>query len=1044
MKWRDVMLVRCRLLLLVLLLFSSGEQHGLCGDKVDPASADFFEARIRPLLVRRCLRCHGSRKSGRGLRLDSRKSIIRGGKSGPALVGGKPATSLLIRAVRHADAGLKMPPGGKLPEQEIRLLERWIRMGAPWPADVSSRTLSDAATHWSFQPVRPLEPPDDPDGWSETPIDQFVVSKLKQQGLKPVGGADPLALIRRVYYDLVGLPPAWKDVEAFRDDHSEAAYRRLIDRLLNSPQYGERWGRHWLDLARYADTQGGSVDCPIPAARLYRDYVIDAFTADKPYDEFIREQIAGDLMAAEGPDGRFRERVIATGFLGLSIRNGIFKHYHPELIIEDTIDTIGRSILGLTIRCSRCHDHKVEPISTADYYRLYGIFASSRYPFSGSELPGFSAGESVLLVTPAQWAALPIGHRRGIEGLRATIARTLANHPAQKDLERKRKRLAGDVRRYHQVRSRGDFDVALRTSIDDQDIRIREEISKLDNSVRKLWYDLKGTERLAGLERAYAMREASPRDAHVQVAGDPFDPGPLVRRGVPELLARGQQLEIPAGQSGRLQLARWLTSPDNPLTPRVAVNYIWQFHFGKGIVSTSDDFGLGGATPTHPELLDWLARQFIDNHWSVKHLHRLILTSKTWRLAGTASRKALATDPNNHWYWRFDRRRRDAEAIRDGIMQVAGTLDPSRPGPHPFPPEANWQFSQHGPFKAVYESSHRSVYLMTQRLQRHPYLTLFDGPDTSRPTPRRKNTAKALQALYLRNSPFIHQQARELAKQLVIAEPDRRRRVRRAITRVWSRELVAGEVDEVLSYIDQYAARTKQDADLREGGTSKLVLEYLFDGDVKDTSGGKRHGTLVGDPVFIAGHSGQCVSLDGNGDYVDSGAVLDLGNAFAVECWVRPGPEQARFADIFGNHLGGNSRGFVMQQKGDQTNQFTASFGIGGDAWVISKPIILTAGKWQHVAMVRTPSKLQLFLDGKLGAEVASPSAVRSSELAFRVGLGITLIKRCFRGDIDELRVYRGVPRRYRPRATAGQIELAAWSSYSRLLLTANEFLYVD
>ena len=215
MKWRDVMLVRCRLLLLVLLLFSSGEQHGLCGDKVDPASADFFEARIRPLLVRRCLRCHGSRKSGRGLRLDSRKSIIRGGKSGPALVGGKPATSLLIRAVRHADAGLKMPPGGKLPEQEIRLLERWIRMGAPWPADVSSRTLSDAATHWSFQPVRPLEPPDDPDGWSENPIDQFVVSKLKQQGLKPVGGADPLALIRRVYYDLVGLPPAWKDVEAF-------------------------------------------------------------------------------------------------------------------------------------------------------------------------------------------------------------------------------------------------------------------------------------------------------------------------------------------------------------------------------------------------------------------------------------------------------------------------------------------------------------------------------------------------------------------------------------------------------------------------------------------------------------------------------------------------------------------------------------------------------------------------------------------------------------------------------------------------------------
>jgi len=1043
-KRRDVMLVRYGLLLLVLLLSSPGEHGSAWADEVDPTAAEFFEARIRPLLVRRCLRCHGSRKSGRGLRLDSRKAVIRGGKSGPALVAGKPATSLLIRAVRHADAGLKMPPGGKLPEEEIRLLERWVRLGAPWPANASTRNLSDAATHWSFQPVRPLEPLDDPSGWSENPIDRFVVAKLKHQGLNPVGGADPVTLIRRVYYDLVGLPPAWKDVEDFREDHSEDAYRRLMDRLLATPQYGERWGRHWLDLARYADTQGGSVDCPIPAARLYRDYVIDSFASDKPYDEFISEQIAGDLMAAQGPDGRFRERVIATGFLGLSIRNGIFKHYHPELIIEDTIDTIGRSILGLTIRCSRCHDHKSEPISTADYYRLYGIFASSRYPFSGSELPGFSAGESVLLVTPDQWAAVPIEHRRGIEGLRATIAKTLANHPTRKDLERKRKRLAGDVRRYHQVRSRGDFDVVLRTSIDDQDIRIREEISKLDNSVRKLWNDLKGTERLAGLERAFAMREASPRDVHVQVAGDPFDPGPLVRRGVPEFLARGQQFEIPAGQSGRLQLARWLTSPDNPLTPRVAANYIWQFHFGKGIVSTSDDFGLGGASPSHPELLDWLARQFIDNGWSVKHLHRLILSSKTWRLSGVASRKALAIDPTNRWYWRFDRRRRDAESIRDGIMQVAGTLNPNRPGPHPFPPEANWQFSQHGPFKAVYDSPHRSVYLMTQRLQRHPYLTLFDGPDTSRPTPRRKNTAKALQALYLRNSPFIHQQAQELARQLVAAEPDRRRRVRRAITRTWSREPVVGEVDEVLSYIDQYAERWKQDADAREGGASKLVLEYLFDGDVKDTSGRKRHGTLVGDPAFVAGHSGQCVSLDGKGDYVDSGAVMDLGDAFAVECWVRPGPGQARYADIFGNHLGGSSRGFVLQQKGDATNQFTASFGIGGEAWVISKPITLAAGKWQHVAMVRTPSRLQLFLDGKLGAEVVSDAAARPSELAFRVGLGITLVDRCFRGDIDELRVYRGVPSRYRSRAVPGQIELAAWSSYSRLLLTANEFLYVD
>lgn len=1036
------MMLRYHLLSLALLV--PAPVAVLSAERADPRSTAFFESRIRPLLIRRCLRCHGSVKSARGLRLDSRKAVFRGGKSGPAVVEGKPEASLLIRAVRHSGDGLKMPPGGKLPRDEIRNLERWIREGAHWPSATPVGDLSDAATHWSFQPVRPLEPPEDPGGWSKNPIDRFVVSRLKNRGLVPVGQADPSTLIRRVYYDLLGLPPGWKEVQAFTGNPSEEAYRKLIDRLLDSPQYGERWGRHWLDLARYADTQGGSVDCPIPAARLYRDYVIDSFRADKPYDEFIREQIAGDLIAAREPGDRFGERVIATGFLALSIRNGIFKHYHPELIIEDTIDTIGRSILGMTIRCSRCHDHKVEPISTADYYGLYGIFASSRYPFSGSELPGFSAGESVLLVSPAGWAGLPIEHRRGIEGLRATIARTLANHAAQKDLDRKRQRLAKDVRRYHELRGRGEFDVALRTSIDDQDIRIREEVSRLDNSVRKLWNDLKGAERLAGLERAYAMREAEPRDAHVQVAGDPFDPGPLVRRGVPLRLAGGQQLEIPDGQSGRLELARWLTSPDNPLTPRVAVNYIWQFHFGKGIVSTSDDFGLGGSAPTHPELLDWLARQFIDNGWSVKHMHRLILSSKTWRLSSVSRQKSLAIDPTNLWYWRFDRRRRDAESIRDGVMQVAGTLKLDRPGPHPFPPESNWQFSQHGPFKAVYESSHRSVYLMTQRLQRHPFLTLFDGPDTSRPTPRRKNTAKALQALYLRNSPFIHQQAQSLSRHLIAVEPDRRQRVRRAIQRAWSREPMAGEVDGVLAYIDQYARKWQQDSEKRSGGASQLVLEYRFDGDAKDSSGKKRHGSLVGDPTFIAGHTGQCVSLDGDGDYVDSGAILDLGDAFAVECWVRPGPTQAVYADIFGNHLGGGSRGFVLQQKGTATNQFTGSFGVGGEAWVISDPIVLAAGKWQHVAMVRTPSKLQLFVDGKLGAEVASTAAVRPSELSFRVGLGITLLKRCFRGDIDDLRVFRGVPDRYRSRMTPKQIELAAWSSYSRLLLTANEFLYVD
>jgi len=901
------------------------------------------------------------------------------------------------------------------------------------------------AEHWSFRPIRAVEPPVDLTGWAVHPIDRFIASGWTRQRVRPVQAAAPRDLVRRLFDDLHGLPPDWQQVAAFLEDPSEPAYRRLIDRLLDMPAYGERWGRHWLDLARYADTQGGSVDCPIPSARLYRDYVIDAYTADKPYDEFIREQIAGDIIARGKPDARFRERVIATGFLALSIRNGIFKHYHPELIIEDTIDTIGRSILGMTIGCSRCHDHKFEPISTADYYRLYGIFSSSRYPFSGSELPGFSAGETVLLVTPAQWAALPVERRQGMENLMATINRTIAADPAQQALATKRQRLDSDMRRYRELRSRGDVDVALRTSIDDQDIRIREEIAKLDNGVRTIWNDLKGNERAAGLERAYAMREATAADAAIQAGGDPFDPGKVVPRGVPSRLAWGGQLKIPEGQSGRLQLARWLSSPENRLTPRVAINYIWQFHFGKGIVTTPDDFGIEGEPPTHPGLLDWLARQLVDHQWSVKHVHRLILSSKTWRLAAMNRDDSFATDPANRWYWRRDRRRRDAESIRDGMLQVAGTLERSRPGVHPFPPEANWQFSQHGPFKGVYESKHRSVYLMTQRLQRHPFLTLFDGPDTSRSTVKRKSTAKALQGLYLRNSSFVQEQSQVLARRLISGEPDRRKRVQRAIRRAWLREPHDGEVDACLAYVDDYATRWKQAADGRSGGAAvKLVLEYHFEGDARDSSGGNHHGTLVGNPTFVDGQAGRCVSLDGDGDYVDSGLKLDLGDAFAVECFVRPAPEQALYADIFGNHLGGNSRGFVLQQAGRKTNQFTASFGIGGEAWVISDPVTLQAGRWYQVAMVRTPRALQVFVDGKLGAEIASTASVRPSELPFRIGLGITLLKRCFSGEIDELKVYRGVPPRYRKLLGAEQIELAAWASFSRLLLTANEFLYVD
>ena len=1017
----------------------------LGGGNTNDKGPDFFEQRIRPLLLRRCIRCHGENKRGHELRIDSRLALLAGGKNGPAIVPGNVNRSLLIQAVRYEQDGPQMPPTGKLPNEEIELLEEWIAAGAPWPTSTGTPPRDNTENHWSFAPLGHVEPPADNTGWSANPIDAFIVDNLRQQGLALGQQADARTLIRRVYFDLVGLPPPWQEVQSFVQDPSPAAWKQIVNRLLNSAQYGERWGRHWLDLARYSDTQGGSVDCPVPQAYLYRDYVIDAFRSDKPYDLFIREQIAGDLIAASNPEDNSSEAIIATGFVGLSLRNGIFKHYHPELIIEDTIDTIGKSILGLSIRCARCHDHKVEPISTADYYRIYGIFASSRYPFSGSELPTFSAGETVPLISRSQWSELDPEQRTRIEQLRAQIQQQRADHPAQKELQAKRKRLNRDVARYHQLRRQGLSDVALRTSIDDQDIRIREVVAKLDTSVRKLWDELKSVEREADIQRAYAMREGIPHDVPVQIGGDPFDEGKVVQRGVLQRLAGRQAFQIPAGQSGRLQFARWLSSPDNPLTPRVAANYIWRFHFGKGIVSTVDNFGLGGALPTHPQLLDWLAREFIDNGWSVKHLHRQILLSNTYQLASTADSSNLTVDPTNRWYWRFDRRRLDAESIRDGILQTSGVLNTDRPGAHPFPPESGWQFSQHGPFKAIYDSPHRSVYLMTQRIQRHPFLALFDGADPSRVTSQRKNTAVALQALYLRNSPFIHQQSEKLAQRLLNTYSAPRQRIIRAIQSAWSREPTPSEIDQALNYIATFAENMKFAGNTApEQAAPQLLLEYQFEGDASDTSGATQHGTLIGDPQFLPGYRGQCISLDGAGDYVDSGTTMNhLGNAFTVECWVRPGPEQANYADIFGNHLGGG-RGFVLQQQGTATNQFRGSFGVGQNRWILSNPVQLETGKWQHIALVRSPTTMRLFVNKQLASEVLLTETVQPSPLTFRVGLGISIVERSFLGEIDELRVYRGIPERYRKRMAPRQIELAAWASYSRLVLTANEFLYVD
>jgi hypothetical protein len=486
------------------------------------------------------------------------------------------------------------------------------------------------------------------------------------------------------------------------------------------------------------------------------------FSEDLPFDQFAREQLAGDILAAKSPGHRDQKRIIATGFLALSRRYATAPYELWHLSLEDSVDTFGRAFLGLTLRCARCHDHKFDPVTTADYYSLYGIFASTQYPWAGGEefqSKQFNRQHFVPLLPAAE-----------LEPLRARHA--------------------------EQVK------------------KLQEEIAALEKEgqaepAKRLRSDLRNLERRGlpeGAPGAYAVREGKPVNAPIQLQGDPAAAGDVAPRGVPRFLSAGE-VQIPADESGRAQLAEWLTRPEHPLTARVIANRVWQHHFGKGLVATPSNFGLRGAPPTHPELLDFLARYLVEHEWSLKALHRLIVTSRTYRLAsdsGELAQASLARDPVNRWYWRHDRRRLDAEAIRDGMMFVAGTLDLRRPGEHPFPHINNWNWTQHSPFKDVYPSPHRSVYLMTQRFQRHPFLALFDGPDTNTSTDVRSSSIVPLQALYLMNSPQVQNEAEAFARRLTATSSDETQRIVTAHELAYSRPPTEAEVAAWQTYLTRY------------------------------------------------------------------------------------------------------------------------------------------------------------------------------------------------------------------------------------------------
>jgi len=711
----------------------------------------FFETRIRPVLASSCIECHGPKKASGGLRLDSRSGLDKGGDSGLAIEPGNPHTSLLVRAVRRdADAEIKMPPDKPLSKQAVEDLTRWIEAGAKWPASLTAPIASDRR-HWAFEPLKPVELPEDPTLWATQPIDRLIAAAQREHGLKPVPPASKLSLLRRAYFDLIGLPPTPEQIEAFLKDNSPNAFANVVDELLSSPRYGERWARHWLDLVRYADTAGDNSDYPIPQAYLYRDYVIDAFNADVPYDRFLHEQLAGDLIAKDAPESEYARLVIATGFIAQSKRIGTRELEDMHLIIEDTLSTLGPAIMGLSIRCARCHDHKFDPLTMEDYYGLYGFFASTQYPFAGAE-----------------------------EVRKQTKFASLSS-PKQ----------------------------------------MREKQAGQDKD-----------DPLAGIPTAYAVGELQPVDVPIQTNGDPHtSSGVTARRGVPKILD-ADPLEIPSGASGRLELAHWLTSKGSFLTARVMANRIWQNHFGKSIVPTPSDYGFRGSPPTHPELLDWLANALIESGWSIKSLHRSIMLSNTYQLSTDGDAKNFQVDSGNIHYWRFDRRRLDAESLRDTLLMLGGSLDLSRPGPHPFPEPSKWRYTAHHQFNDVsYPSDHRSVYLMVQRLHAHPYLSLFNGADPSLSTPIRDSSTVSLQALYLLNSAFVHQKANGFAGSLLNASSVSQDRIESAYLRVFGRRPTEDEVAKCSAFVDRYVQSLEAEgvpADRRELEAWSSLVRALF------------------------------------------------------------------------------------------------------------------------------------------------------------------------------------------------------------------------
>ncbi len=755
-------------------------------DSVSPEEVRFFESQVRPVLAANCVKCHGLKKQRGGLRLDSREAILQGGESGTSVVPGDPEQSLLISAIRHDS--LQMPPDEKLSESDVEALTAWVRRGAPWPADAGKivvvvdrreRILSESdRQYWAFQPLRnPSSPAAVGSAFEHSPLDRFVSARRAEEGLVAAPPAAPRALVRRAFYDLLGLPPTLAELDAFEASELPDRYERLLDELQASPRYGEKWGRHWLDLVRYAESDGYKQDDYRPHAWRYRDYVVRSLNTDKSYRQFLQEQIAGDEL-----DPTNLEAQVATGYL----RHWTYEYNQRDVrgqwtnVLNDITDVTADVFLGLGMSCARCHDHKYDPLLQRDYFRLQAFFA----PLQPRDEMVVSAPEVLTAYQQrlAHWNARTAEIRDRLTAIEKPHRHKVAQSAIEKFPKDIRPMLAkSDSERTPLEQQLATF-AYRQVSLEQVNLKMDSKLSEPEKSE---WLEL--TKRLAEFD---ADRPVPPGQA--QVVSDvgisapptwiPGRPGALINPGFPSVLDPSDAEIVPtATTTGRRSaLASWLASDQNPLTARVLVNRIWQFHFGRGLVRTASDFGRLGEPPTHPELLDWLTHRFQLSDWKLKPLHRLLMTSATYcQAARVHSPAALERDPDNRWLWHMPVRRLQAEQLRDAVLVASGEIDFAIGGP--------------GVDASI---PRRTLYTKVLRNRRDSLLEAFDGADSFSSTAERNVTTTPTQALILINGPFALARASQLATETRSIPDDHE-----LVVRLYSRILFRAPASEELSLI---------------------------------------------------------------------------------------------------------------------------------------------------------------------------------------------------------------------------------------------------